>query len=190
MISPDESYHRGDDAVLFCEVIGGLENEIRWLFGEEVLNNSTSVEIVRVNDSFSRLTLLNLTTRIGGEYTCEVTNINGTSSAISSVFIFPYFTAQPQDVRGANGTSVNMTCEAEAFPQPTYQWRRVDGRQLGETVTGGSSSVLQFAPIQFTDSGVYTCVVTSGNNTNTSNATLTGRIKLVLLLLNHVYTIF
>jgi len=67
-----------------------------------------------------------------------------------------------------------LACEAEAFPEPQYQWMRVGG-MFSENVAGVDSSLLVFNPVIFGDEGDYYCSATSNRVTVTSdNATLTG----------------
>ena len=123
---------------------------------------------------------MNVSASDGGMYTCEVTNDGGTDTATTSVLISPYFTSQPQAVGGANGTMATLTCEAEAFPNPTYQWFRTNGT-IGATVTGQASSSLVFSSLQFGDEGDYFCNATSNGLTiQSDSATLSGKNSLLI----------
>ena len=144
--------------------MGGPDNTFQWSFGETVVANS------------SMLTRQNVTAADGGSYVCMVTNDGGTDTATTSVFIAPYFVSQPQDVRGANGTSVTLACQAEAFPSPTYQWSRIDGRMIRTEVMGQDSEMLMFAPLMFGDEGNYFCTAMSSQiSLPSQNVTLTGK---------------
>ena len=144
--------------------MGGPGNTFRWL-------NSANSPL----STNSTLTLVNVLASDGGTYTCEVTNDGGTDTATTSIFISPYFTSQPQAVGGANGAMVTLTCVAEAFPSPTYQWSRVDGGAISTAATGQNSSMLVFNPLAFGDEGEYVCNATSmGVTTQSQPATLSG----------------
>ncbi len=122
------------------------------------------------------LTLTNVMAADGGMYTCMITNAGGSDSATTSVFISPYFTSQPQAMGGANGTMVTLTCEAEAFPAPTYEWSRMDGGTIGTEVVGQNSAMLMFDPLMFGDEGEYLCNATSmGMTIQSQPVTLTGK---------------
>ena len=182
MVSPNQVYDRGSNATLICEYEElGNDSDVQWLQEEKVLSEESGrVEIANVNGSLSMLTLLNLTVDDGGEYTCQVNTSDGIQTAITSIFISPYFTLKPEETRGTNGTTVVITCEAEGYPDPVYQWNRVDGKRLSETVKGKDSGMLEFAPVQFGDQSTYTCNVTTGDITIVSNATLTGKAACIL----------
>ena len=166
MVPVDQTSSQGSDVILECTAPqGGPSNTFQWL------NSSGSVV-----STTSTLTLTNVMAADGGTYTCMVTNDGGTNSATTSVLISPYFTSQPQAVGGDSGTMVTLTCEAEAFPSPVYQWSRTDGGTIGTTATGQASSTLVFSPLQFGDEGDYLCNATSSGVTiQSAPATLSGK---------------
>ena len=176
MISPDQLHTRGDSATFRCEAVEEFESEISWLRGEIELSEETGrVEIDNTNNRLSVLTLLNVTAADGGEYTCRVSTEVGTSFAVTQLFISPYFTTLPEDTTGANGTAATLTCEAEGYPEPEYQWSRADGIPfIAERVAGQDSVTLEINLVLFSDRGVYVCNVTSGEESIESNSTLTG----------------
>ena len=156
---------RGATVTLQCTAMGGPGNTFQWLLNNVALSGETSPTLTR----------LNIAAADGGVYTCMVSNTAGTSSASTSVFIFPYFTSQPQDMGGAAGSLVSLMCTAEAFPAPTYRWSRASGGgQIRTAVTGRNSSTLQFSSLQFGDEGNYICTATSGTAIQSQPATLTG----------------
>ena len=163
--TPDDAiYSRGDDVTLICTAMGGPDNVFQWM------DSSNAVV-----ESSSTLTLANVTATDGGEYTCMVSNAGGVSSASTSVFISPYFIVEPQDVGGASGTMVTLTCMAEAFPAPTYQWSRVGMATISSTATGESSETLVFNSLAVGDEGDYICNATSnGISVQSQPATLSG----------------
>ncbi len=166
MVPADETYNQGDDVTLECNAaMGGPENIFQWFDSSNSLMSTTST-----------LTLTNVTAANGGAYTCVITNAGGNNTATTSVFISPYFISQPQATGGVNNTMVILTCEAEAFPGPMYQWFRVDGEMLGNAVTGQASAVLEFSPLQFGNEGDYFCNATSNGITiQSDSATLSSK---------------
>ena len=108
------------------------------------------------------LTLSIVNASIGGEYSCVVTNRAGNDMASTFVFVSPYFVAQPVNTEGSNGSAINLTCRAEAFPEPEYQWGRVDGAEIRNQIMGINSTVLHFDPLLFGDEGGYNCTAVSG----------------------------
>ena len=156
------TYSQGDNVALTCTAMGGPGNSFQWFFNEASLSSAMS----------SSLALMNVSAADGGVYTCMVTNSAGVNNATTYVFIAPYFTTQPQDMGGASGDVVNLMCEAEAFPLPTYQWSRVDGGMLFQQT---DTNVLTFNPLNYGDAGNFFCTATSnGNSTQSEVATLSG----------------
>ncbi len=164
MAPADQTSNQGDTVALQCTAMGGPDNTFRWL---DSSNSPVSTSAM--------LILTNVMATDGGVYTCEVNNTAGTSSDITSVSISPYFTSQPQAMGGNNGTMVTLTCEAEAFPAPTYQWSRVDGGTIRTEVMGQDSTVLVFDPLLFGDEGDYFCTaISNGDEAQSENVTVTG----------------
>ncbi len=171
MVPVDETYNQGDDVILECNAaMGGPGNTFQWFDSlNSILTNS------------SMLTLTNVMAADGGMYTCMITNAGGSDSDTTSVFIAPYFTSQPQAMGGDNGTMVTLTCEAEAFPAPTYQWSRGDGRMIRTEVMGQDSAMLTFDSLSFGDEGDYICNATSmGMTIQSQPVTLSGKNSFLL----------
>ena len=147
---------------LTCSSMGGPELLYQWQFNGDNLDGGR----------FSSLKLPNVTASHGGEYTCVVSNIAGSDSASTFMYISPYFTAHLQDAGVSNGSLFVLICEAEGFPVPNYQWIRV-GDPIRDDLYM-TSMTFTFDPILFEDKGVYVCNVTSGETTISSDmATLT-----------------
>ena len=147
---------------LTCSSLGGPELLYQWQFNGNGLDG----------ERFSTLILSNVTASHSGEYTCVVSNIAGSDSASTFVYISPYFTAHLQDAVVSNGSLFMLICEAEGFPVPYYQWMRI-GDPIRDDLNATSMTLI-FDPIQFEDKGVYVCNVTSGETTISSDtATLT-----------------
>ena len=158
-------YQRGVDVTLNCSVLGGPLISYQWLFNDIDTDGENS----------STLTLTSVNASDGGEYTCVVSNTAGNDSASSRVFIFPYFTIAPEDMESSSGDNVTLTCEAEAFPDPSYEWSKIDGI-IRENVTGIDSTSLSFGLVLFGDEGSYNCNVTSESGIIWSDAVLSGKL--------------
>ncbi len=170
-ISENQTYSRGDNVTLNCQVLGGPSLYYQWRFG--------GVDISGGNDSF--LYLSNVNASHGGEYTCVVSNSAGNDTASTPVFISPYFITEPQDVFIASGSPLSVVCEAESFPAPMYQWARSDELAIRDQITGINSTTLGFDPLQFGDEGTYICTVTSQGITIQSVTTITCKEVLFVL---------
>ena len=165
-VMPDSQiYQRGVDVTLTCSVLGGPLISYQWLFNDRDTDGENS----------STLTLTSVYASDGGEYTCVVSNTAGNDSASSKVYIFPYFTIAPEDAEISNGDNATLTCEAEAFPDPSYEWTKIDGI-IRESVTGIDSTSLSFEPVLFGDEGSYNCNVTSESGIIWSDAVLSGKL--------------
>ena len=145
--------------------MGGPDNMFQWQKNGEDLSGE--------NQPTLQLTMVDATD--GGEYTCVVSNAAGNDSTSTTLYIRPYFTVPPMSIESDTGRNATLICEAEAFPEPTIEWFRVDGADFG-LVTGRNTGTLMFTPVQFGDEGDYYCTATSNGtiSTNSSTATLTG----------------
>ena len=162
------TYSQGENVTLNCDVMGGPNNIIQWQFRGVALPGETS----------SMLTRQNVTAADGGAYTCMASNTAGMDIAVGLVFIAPYFITQPQDVGAMDGAMVTLTCEAEGFPPPTYQWSGMNAIRAG--VLGQTSTMLTFNPLEFGDEGDYFCTAmsTNGDPARSENATLTSKAEM------------
>ena len=157
-------FSRGDNVTFNCLAQGGPDNTYQWQ------RNGTDLD----NETMQTLTIYQISATDGGEYTCVVSNAAGNDSANILLNVSPEIVLDPTDVSASNGTMRMFVCEAEAFPEPQYQWMRVNGT-FGENVVGINSSLLVFNPIMFGDEGDYYCMATSnGVEVTSGSATLTG----------------
>ena len=149
MVSPvDMVFRRGQTVSFNCAAMGGPNNVYIWeKYGEIVANESV-------------LTLMDIDASSGGDYTCTVSNLAGNESATTTLYVEPYFVTQPVSVETSNNTEVNITCEAEAFPDPQYEWEKSGGAEMVRVgvVSVDSPNTLGFSPVVFGDEGMYTCV--------------------------------
>ena len=155
----------GDNVTFICSAQGGPNNMFQWQKdGQDLLSESQPT-----------LTLTNGNAMDGGLYTCVVTNAAGSDSSDITLNISPYFIVQQNDILTNNGDSQTLTCGAEGFPDPVYQWFRNDNQMVRSNLTGVNSSMLSFNPVLFGDEGSYYCTATSNSiSVNSTTATLTG----------------
>ena len=164
-VSPlDATFNTGDNVTFNCLAQGGPGNTYQWQ------QNGTDLD----NETMQTLAISQISALDGGKYTCVVSNAAGNDSASTLLNVSPEIVLDPTDVNATNGTVHMLMCEAEAFPEPQYQWIRVGG-MFGENVFGVDSNLLVFDPVIFGDEGDYYCRATSNGITVISdNATLTG----------------
>ncbi len=79
----------------------------------------------------------------------------------------PLIVAQPQSRDVEANAPVYLSVVAEAFPAPTYQWKKGD-----DEIPGATRSVYYIEAAQGSDAGDYTCEVTSGSTVTSATATL------------------
>ena len=169
----NQTYERGDNITFNCSTIGGPDVFYQWQANGIDISGEISITLI----------LINVNASTGGEYGCVVSNSAGDDSASTFVFISPYFTTQPENRGGSNGSKLTLMCKAEAFPAPQYQWARVDGMAIRDAVLGINSTMLSFNPLMFGDDGNYFCNTTSGGITIQSNlVALTGIIFIILCI--------
>ena len=160
-------FERGNNVTFNCTAQGGPGNAYQWQ------RNGTNLD----NETMQTLAITQISVNDGDQYTCIVSNAAGNDSASTSLFVYPEITLNPVDVMNAtNGTVRRLACDADAFPEPEYEWVRVGG-DFGGNVNGINSNVLVFAPVLFGDEGEYFCNVTAnGRSVQSNTSTLTGTI--------------
>lgn len=169
-----------DNTTITCSFLGGLNNTIVWSKDGEDIDGESEPQIIITNVSSSD----------GGLYTCTVSNNAGSGNASTSLLVAPYFITHPSEVLARNDTVRSFSCLAEAFPEPMYNWFRLDAQEIRSTVKGKTDSTLIFDPILFGDEGVYYCVATSNNVTRSSTAAiLVGELPSIPPLLQMCNTI-
>ncbi len=115
----------------------------------------------------------------GGEYTCLVSNGAGNDTNTTMLYITPWIVTEPADVLTRDGMNESLTCEAEGFPDPDYQWQHFQSADVSSLVS--TDPVFSFRPVEFGDEGLYQCVAysdpTGGMNltAESRNTTLTGK---------------
>ena len=163
----NQTYSLGDTAMLVCTSMGGPDNTYQWLVNGSDISGETS----------GTLMFTTMTAADGGVYTCLVSNTAGSDTASTYVFIAPYFTTPPIDIMQPMGSSGSLSCVAEAFPDPEYQWERVDGEPIRADIVTRQSTLL-LSSIMFGDEGEYSCYVTSREMTiQSQRATIHGKMK-------------
>lgn len=164
----EEIFDRGENVTFLCASMGGPDNLYQWF------KNSTAL----ADENTNMLTLADVTAPADGdEYTCVVTNAAGSANDSISLNINPAITENPLSVNVTSGENATLTCEAEAFPEPTYQWTYSNGMNITlSNVEGVETDTLQFLPAEFGSEGNYICRASANNVTVSSEAaTVSGK---------------
>lgn len=160
----DRVYTQDENATFTCTSMGGLNNVIQWYMD--------GVPIIRA--TAEQLLIRDIEALDGGVYTCTVSNSAGNESTNTTLYVAPYFIEHALDVSTTNGSNVGFNCLAEAFPEPTYLWRRANNESIRNEALGSDTNMLMYAPVLFGDEGPYYCEARILNVTTPSeNATLT-----------------
>ncbi|XP_019862900.1 PREDICTED: peroxidasin-like, partial [Amphimedon queenslandica] len=128
------------------------------LAGPLIIENGTELTLEYIN-----------ATRDGGNYSCVVINEAGFVAVETTLYVAPIITLHPQDRLVTQGQYFMLSCLADAFPSPTYQWEKMN-RTSGyfEEITDETSSDLRFNSVNFDNFGMYRCVASSEGITETA----------------------
>ena len=116
----------------------------------------------------------------GAVYDCVAIIDNDAFTKTVTVRVAPAIVEHPMDQRVSRGDNVTLTCRAESYPQPTYQWEKFNtSSDSYEELVGETSASLMFDEIQNDQFGVYRCIATNTiemteYQVESNNATITG----------------
>ena len=147
--------------MFICNAMGG-PNTFQWEVNGDIIGNDSVLEVIDIDASS------------GGNYTCRVSNAAGNDSTSTMLYVAPYVvTPLEEQTLTTNGSSVNISCDADGFPRPTVSWVDMTNAEVV------NMSLLEFSPVMFGDEGLYRCVATADINGMNFNATddtiLTGK---------------
>ena len=111
----------------------------------------------------------------GGDYTCAAINEAGYDIDSVTLSVLPYITVHPVNMYIDVSDNTSLSCTANSFPAPNYQWEKYDESSgVFEELLGETSSSL-FLNGQYGD---YRCVVvtSNGGKVTSNTATITGMI--------------
>ena len=149
-----------------CTSEGGPYNQHRWIEGELNLPSPVTVASVdALSTVVSNTTILSLDEVIGssgGVYTCIAINDAGSDNASVTLYVSPEILQDPMNEYVQDGDTVTLTCEADSFPSPDYQWE-IMNMLLGEfePIDRETNTTLVFDYIDYEDYGTYRCEVTT-----------------------------
>ena len=139
---------QGNNITLICTAFGGPDNFFQWEMNGNIIGNDSIREVMDIDASS------------GGSYTCTVSNAAGSDSASTTLYVAPYIVTPLEEViLTFNGSSLNLTCEADGFPAPIISW---DRNTTDEVVS--SETLLAIPTVMFGQEGVYRCLATVNIN--------------------------
>ena len=142
-VSPlDPVFSQGNNIAFICSAMGGPSNTFQWEMNGNIIGNDSMLEVMDIDASS------------GGRYTCTVSNAAGNYSASTTLYVAPYIVTPLEAVTLTfNGSSLNLSCEADGFPLPIIRW---DRNTTGEIVSNDTLLIIRM--VTFGQEGVYRCL--------------------------------
>ncbi|XP_068204828.1 nephrin-like isoform X2 [Palaemon carinicauda] len=155
----------GDDVYFECDIQANPKVQVvRWFLGDVELHHNVSAGIIQSNQS---LVLQGVKRASSGEYVCQATNHQGTTTS-SPIFLTVKFA--PVCVERQKWTygigrreSVNVTCSVEAYPEAgSFRWAFNSTTELVHMPRNASQhddnfSSLLYTPVTHHDFGTLLC---------------------------------
>ena len=132
-----------------------------WVMDDTQSVNTTNLpaSLDNVVGTGETLTLNSVIGSSGGTYTCVAFNDAGFDTASVMLYVSPEILEDPMDSFAENDDTVTLTCVADSFPAPQYQWQLMNDTDF-EDIYSETNSTLVFSPVDFSNFGTYRCVVT------------------------------
>ena len=106
------------------------------------------------------LTLNSVIGSSGGTYTCVAFNDAGFDTASVVLYVSPEILEDPLDTFAENDDTVTLTCVADSFPAPQYQWQLMNDTDF-LNILEETNCTLIINPVEYSDFGAYRCIVTA-----------------------------
>ena len=179
-VSPsNRTVSRNRNTTFTCTAEGGPNTTYRWVINDSINTSNLPYSLENVVSTESILTINMINGSDGGSYTCVAFNDAGFDSASVTLYVSPEILQDPENEYVQNGDIVTLTCFADSFPAPEYQWEMMN-RTSGEfePIDGETNTTLVFDPIDYDDYGTYRCEVTTptiNENITSEEAVITGK---------------
>ena len=138
---------------------------------------NSAMNLLLANTSVLTVSNINATEN-GGMYECVVLNDAGFDVVRSTLYVRPLIVEHPMDHLVMNGSNITLSCHAESFPYPRYQWQKYNTTaQMFEDIMGANEPDYTIGAVSYSDYGDYRCRVTApviDEISYSNNATLTG----------------
>ncbi|XP_050331107.1 basement membrane-specific heparan sulfate proteoglycan core protein isoform X14 [Bactrocera neohumeralis] len=147
---------QGQDFSITCEATGSPYPSIKWTKVHEALADN-------VQQTGNVLRIINARPENRGMYLCIAESIAGSDESNTIIDVEPRESPTvdvhppgPQSV--TVGTEAMLYCSGTGIPDPSVQWRRVDGKPLSPRCQEISPGYIMIREIQLEDSGDYECI--------------------------------
>ena len=97
----------------------------------------------------------------GGEYTCVVVNEAGYDTDNVTLYVSPVIRTNPAPQYAHPGDTVTISCVADSYPPPNYQWQMMNTSGKFEDIDGATMLSYTISDIDYDDYGMYRCCVTT-----------------------------
>ena len=121
---------------------------------------NSAMNLLLANTSVLTVSNINATEN-GGVYECAVLNDAGFAVVRSMLYVRPLIVEQPQQIRSTNSSQETLTCRAESFPYPQYQWQKYNTTAQSFQSLSNQTGVDLMFNLQYNDFGDYRCMVTT-----------------------------
>ena len=128
----NQAFDHNMNVTFTCSAKGGPDNTFQWERDGVIVSNEANFTVTQIDATD------------GGNYTCTVSNAAGNDSNTTTLFVNPLITLNPMDVNTTNGSMVMLMCDAEAFPEPDFQWMRVNST-IPVNAAGANTSMLVYS---------------------------------------------
>ena len=188
-----------DTANFTCTAQGGPRNMFRWIKGNFTDPNlSVPLDVDDFLDDLDNITsdyFLSFTVSggaaDGGYYTCIAVNEAGYDTDNVTLYVSPAITLNPVDQYAHPGDTVTISCLADSYPPPTYQWQRWNtATNMYENIDRETMTSYTIDDIDYDQFGLYRCAVTTptiNQMTFSQSALITGKLQFIQHSCNTIY---
>ena len=169
-----ETLSIGNTTSFTCRAQGGPYNMFRWIKGSNITRATQSVGTPALDVSQFLSYLNNITSDYslsllvtggaadGGEYTCVVVNEAGYDTDNVTLYVSPVITRNPDPQYAHPRDTVTISCEADSYPPPNYQWQMMNRTTNNfENIVGATMPNYTIISIEYDQFGMYRCAVTT-----------------------------
>ena len=196
-IDPDFiTVDNGSNITFTCSARGGPNNTFLWFRTPDINNALASSNLLTqsplpINQLIMELSNITLATGTiftitsvnatenGGSYGCYVFNEAGYENNTTTLYVRPVITEQPIGRFVDVEETVSLSCRADSFPSPEYQWEMMNrATRMFEPIENATDSTFTISSISYNDYGNYRCVATANGiaeNATSEPALITGK---------------